>query len=133
MSCCNENKRELLAEKLFYTAGLDDWGVANDDEKEEWYDQADVALKTVGSGGNCCSSSGSDHNAVDRTAAHASEHEQLLSLVGEGIHTSLRRFGDSKEADTAWEAISDMEEWVSVVKAVVDEIQEAGYRRCACG
>jgi hypothetical protein len=37
--------REDLAEWLFYNDGCDDWGVANDDEKYEYYEKADAFLE----------------------------------------------------------------------------------------
>ena len=36
--------REALAERMFYAAGCDDWGVANDDERTEWLEQADAVF-----------------------------------------------------------------------------------------
>lgn len=36
--------REALAEKLFFASGMDDWGVANDNERAEWLEMADAAI-----------------------------------------------------------------------------------------
>ncbi len=44
--------------------------------------------------------------------------------VGEGVHTSLRKFTDSKEGADAWNAINKMsnEEWHGVCEIVAEVI-----------
>jgi len=53
--------------------------------------------------------------------------EDLASFIGEGVHTSLRKYTDSDAADRAWHAIRDMpdDEWNTVVTIVAQEIQKA--------
>jgi hypothetical protein len=40
----SDTDKEAWAERLFYAARRDDWGVANDEEREEFYDMADYIL-----------------------------------------------------------------------------------------
>lgn len=39
--------RERLAEVLFLSFGMDDWGVANDDERAEWLSAADTVIAAL--------------------------------------------------------------------------------------
>ena len=53
--------------------------------------------------------------------------KRLLSeFIGVGVHTSLRKYTDSKEADIVWNAIHEMGdgEWEYVVGIVVTEIMK---------
>ena len=58
------------------------------------------------------------------------DEERLKGLISEfigiGIHTSLRKYTDSKEADIVWEAIHDMGdgEWEYVVDIVASEMMK---------
>ena len=50
----------------------------------------------------------------------------LAEIIGEGIHTSLRKFCRSFESYTAWKAIDAMpdEEWGRVCEIVANEVIE---------
>lgn len=52
---------------------------------------------------------------------------EIAEIIGEGVHTSLRKFCESKEADDAWCAIRDMPEgeWGNVCRIVAREIIKA--------
>lgn len=52
--------------------------------------------------------------------------EAVASLIGEGVHTGLRKWCNSKESGTAWRAISQMPdgEWSSICDGVRDTIVE---------
>lgn len=57
---------------------------------------------------------------------------EALSLLGEGIHTSLRKIGDTEEAANAWAAISNMApgEWSKHLEWTLWGIRESGYDIC---
>jgi hypothetical protein len=48
----------------------------------------------------------------------------IKSTIGEGVHTSLRKFCESNESQVAWMAIRDIpeEEWENVCGIVATEI-----------
>lgn len=48
----------------------------------------------------------------------------IASIIGEGIHSGLRKMGQSVSANTAWFMIKDMpnEEWGAICKMVADEV-----------
>lgn len=50
--------------------------------------------------------------------------EDVRSVIGEGVHTGLRKFCESDEANTAWKAIHGMpnEEWSNVVGVVAAQV-----------
>ena len=50
----------------------------------------------------------------------------IADNIGVGVHTSLRKYCDSKESIEAWDAISAMpdEEWNTVAEIVAKQILE---------
>lgn len=58
--------------------------------------------------------------------------EDAMSLIGEGLHTALRKIGDSVEAAEAWEAIDEMdgEEWTGYLAFVIEGMRYSGYEVC---
>lgn len=58
--------------------------------------------------------------------------EDAMSLIGEGLHTALRKIADSDEATRAWEAISDMdsEEWSGYLAFLIEGMRYSGYEVC---
>lgn len=60
----------------------------------------------------------------------AGRREELLGILGEGIHTSLRKAGSSEQADDAWHAINEMppDDWRSVLTFLVDGLESMGVR-----
>lgn len=60
---------------------------------------------------------------------------ELKELLGEGIHTALRKASGHPEARAAWLAIDRLpaEEWAAVVGFVAVGLKEAGYGRIAGG
>lgn len=50
--------------------------------------------------------------------------ETISEIVGEGVHTGLRKFCESDESSVAWKAIQEMPdgEWSGVCEVVADEI-----------
>lgn len=59
------------------------------------------------------------------------DREALADLIGEGVHTGLRKIGDSENSDLAWRAIAKMrgDEWVAISNWVADAVLAAGFRR----
>jgi hypothetical protein len=58
----------------------------------------------------------------------AVERSEAVAMLGEGLHTGLRKAADSDAADRAWQAIHDMPdgEWSAVVGFVVDGLGSMG-------
>lgn len=52
--------------------------------------------------------------------------DDIRSTIGEGVHTSLRKYCESKEAHNAWIAIDKMPngEWGNVCDVVADVLVE---------
>ena len=50
--------------------------------------------------------------------------KRIAAIIGEGVHTSLRKFCDSVDAADAWRAIQNMDkkEWQTVCETVANEI-----------
>jgi hypothetical protein len=48
----------------------------------------------------------------------------LASIIGEGIHTSLRKYVDSPQSSRAWQAIHDLPdgEWSVVCQVVAEHL-----------
>jgi hypothetical protein len=48
----------------------------------------------------------------------------LASIIGEGIHTSLRKYVDSPQSTRAWQAIHDLPdgEWGVVCQVVAEHL-----------
>ena len=55
-----------------------------------------------------------------------------LALIGEGLHSGLRKIGDTKEAADAWAAIHNMApgEWTKYLEWTLWGIRESGYDIC---
>lgn len=58
--------------------------------------------------------------------------EDAMSLIGEGLHTALRKIADSEEAAVAWKAIYDMdsEEWSGYLAFLIEGMRYTGYEVC---
>lgn len=52
------------------------------------------------------------------------KRKKLSEVIGEGIHSGLRKYCGSEESRKAWQAISDMpdSEWNKVCDYVAEEI-----------
>lgn len=52
----------------------------------------------------------------------AEQKQDLRSLIGEGVHTGLRKAVDSHESSVAWNAIQDLPsgEWGAVLDFAMD-------------
>ena len=52
--------------------------------------------------------------------------KQLAEMIGEGIHTYLRKLCESRASNRVWFAIKEMpdEEWSRVCLAIAEDIQE---------
>lgn len=55
--------------------------------------------------------------------------EDATSLLGEGIHTGLRKAVDSHESVVVWQAINRLpdDEWHTVLVWLVDALASMGY------
>lgn len=53
-----------------------------------------------------------------------SKQDLITSIIGEGIHTGLRKFCYSYEGHVAWQAIKAMpdDDWHGICKIVADEV-----------
>jgi len=56
----------------------------------------------------------------------AKRQEELAEIIGEGVHTYLRKLCESREANAAYVNILDMpdEEWNKVCRAVAENVHE---------
>jgi hypothetical protein len=56
------------------------------------------------------------------------DRDQTISILGEGIHTSLRKAGDPVYAPVAWSAIDNMPaaNWTDVLAFLVDGLRSMG-------
>jgi hypothetical protein len=59
--------------------------------------------------------------------------EEAASLIGEGVHTGLRKGTDAEGAHDLWEAIrkSDDGAWGAALEYMVSGLESMGYRLCA--
>lgn len=57
------------------------------------------------------------------------EEEEIISVLGQSIHTGLRKAGESHAADRAWHAITDMpdDDWSGVLGWAVWAMGVSGY------
>jgi hypothetical protein len=55
--------------------------------------------------------------------------ETLLSILGEGIHTGLRKGSDAPSADKLWQVISDSEDsaWGDALAFALWGLRKMGY------
>jgi hypothetical protein len=53
--------------------------------------------------------------------------EEFKSLVGEGIHTGLRKGCQSRESSAAWKAIDDLPDWDDALSFLADGFEAMGY------
>lgn len=51
----------------------------------------------------------------------------FMSLVGEGLHTGIRKGCDSPESAAAWKAISDMPDWNDALEFLAGGLELMGY------
>lgn len=58
------------------------------------------------------------------------DQDTARSLIGEGIHTGLRK--GCNDGHEAWTAINDMpdEDWSSALRFLVDGLESMGYVLC---
>ncbi len=66
----------------------------------------------------------------ERVKVESEASDALASMIGEGVHTGLRRIGDSHLSDVAWQAISKMgDEWDAIVEFATDAILSSKWLR----
>jgi hypothetical protein len=56
----------------------------------------------------------------------ACDRATLLSLVGEGMHTGLRKAAESPQSSQAWNAIQAMPDWGYVCEFFVSGLEYSG-------
>lgn len=55
------------------------------------------------------------------------DDEEILSALGQSVHTALRKGVESMAAHRAWKAIQEMPDWGSAMKWALWAMRESGY------
>jgi hypothetical protein len=60
------------------------------------------------------------------------ESAEAAELIGEGIHTGLRKGGEAESSVDLWKAISESEDsaWSDALTYMVDGLEYMGYKLC---
>lgn len=69
---------------------------------------------------------------MDKVVWTPASDEDALGLIGEGLHTGLRKIGQSNEAAEAWSAIRAMpgSEWTMYLEWTLEGMRSMGYEIC---
>lgn len=61
------------------------------------------------------------------------ELDDITSLIGEGVHTGLRKLSDHPASARAWNAISELpdEDWTYICRVVAETVQQEYAREAA--
>lgn len=53
--------------------------------------------------------------------------DEAASLIGEGIHTSLRKYVDTPTAGALWNTIAESPDWDAAVEIAVNTLYASGF------